>query len=196
MTGQRKPSLKAILADLLVGVGSQVLMAHAFPDGDVWDDWVPWEETPIQEYLESLPEETEPVDSFLSTPLPVVSLDIPLADLLLPIVGLERVFGFRVTAISSMIGVPVPIVQDWLKGRIAPVGADLIKIALLSSLYVQLARHFDGKPHQEFHRWLATPLAGLGKRCPAQALLEGHALPVLNYLTLWSVRDERRRQPN
>ena len=48
MAGDRKPSLMAILADVLVGVGSKLLMARAVPGADVWQDWISWEEAPIQ----------------------------------------------------------------------------------------------------------------------------------------------------
>jgi hypothetical protein len=53
----------------------------------VWDDWVPFEDTPIQDYIESLPEQPGPVSSILCTPVPEVSAAIATSDLVLPIQG-------------------------------------------------------------------------------------------------------------
>jgi hypothetical protein len=100
------------------------------------------------------------------------------------------VFGFRLKAIAGMINMPESILQGWLTRQVVPVGEDRKKTAMLSALYVQLDRHFDGKPYKEFFNWLSTPLTGLGNRCPAQALVDGNALPVLNYLALRSVQDD------
>jgi hypothetical protein len=85
MTQHRKPELLAILADLVVGVGSKVLLGHAVPGSDVWDDWTPFEDTSIQDYLQSLPKEPGPVSPILRTPVPGVSPAIATADVLLPI---------------------------------------------------------------------------------------------------------------
>ena len=193
MTQHRKPELVAILADLVVGVGSKVLLAHAIPGSDVWDDWTPFEDTPIQDYLESFPKEPGPVSPILRTPVPEVSPAIATADVLLPMQGLRRVFGFRGEAIAQMIDVPKAQLEDWLGDPSKVAGRDRKKVATLAALYTQLARHFDGKPYREFLTWLATGLGGLGGRCPAQALVDGNAAPVLNYLALWSARDHRNR---
>jgi hypothetical protein len=189
MAGDRKPSLMAIFADLLVGVGSKVLTAHAFPGADVWEGWIPWEETPIQDYIESTNIETGPISSILSMPFPEVSPDIPAGEFLLPIIGLGRVFGFRLKALASMIDVSDSVLSDWLTGQVVPVGDERKKTAILSVLYVQLVQHFDGKPHQELLKWLGTPLTGLGNRCPAQALVDGNVVPVVNYLALLAFLD-------
>jgi len=186
MAGDRKPSLIAIFADLLVGVGSTVVMAHVFPCSEVWQDWIPWEETPIQDHIKSINTETGAISPILCTPFREVSSDIPATEFLLPIMGLERIFGFRLKALATMIDVSDSVLSDWLTGHVLPVGEERKKTA------VQLAQHFDGKPHAEFLKWLGTPLIGLGSRCPAQALVHGNSLPVLNYLALWSARDDHQ----
>lgn len=180
-------SLLAIFGDLIVGVGSRILLAHAFPGSDVWEDWVPWEETPVQDYLESLPKEMAPVDPILTGPLPEVSPDIPVSDFLLPVVGLGRVFNFQAAAVARMIDVDGSLLKDWLKGSAIPQGEQRKKLALLGSLYERLAYRFDGKPVKEFHEWMATPLEALGKRSPAQALLDGNAAAVVRLLILSSM---------
>jgi hypothetical protein len=190
MEAKVKPSLRAILADLLVGIGSKILMARAFPEADVWEDWTPWKETPIEDQLESISTETAPVDSTLCTPLPEPSPAIATDDFLLPIIGLSKVFGFRPKAVAAMINVPEPVLESWLTRQVAPVGENRKKVAMLAAMYDQLTRHFDGKPYRAFLTWLGTPLTGLGNRCPAQALIDGNALPVLNFLVLWSVWED------
>ena len=188
---KRKPSLAAIVADLVVGAGSKILTAHAFPAIDVWDDWAPLEERPIEEFLESLPRETGPISPLLSTPLPEVSPTIPVRDFLVPIVGLGRIFGFRATALAKIIDVNVAVLKEWLTGRSSPLSEDRKKVALLAALYVQLANRFDGKPASLFYDWMATPVAGLGGRSPDQALLDGHALAVVNCLAVVALAEKR-----
>jgi|SRR5580692_3868217 hypothetical protein len=162
MTHQRKPELLAILADLLVGLGSKVLLAHVIPGSDVWDDWVPFEDTPVQEYIESLPEQPGPVSPLLSTPVPEVSSSIPTSDFILPIQGLRRVFSFKDEAIARMIDVPNTTLQDWLSNPAEVALEDRKKVAALAALYTQLTRHFDGKPYREFLTWLERVLMGWG----------------------------------
>jgi hypothetical protein len=167
-------------------------MARAFPGADVWEDWTPWQETPIEDYLESTSTDTGPVDSALRKPFPEPSPSHSTDDFLLPIIGLGKVFGFRAKAIATMINVTEPVLESWLTGEVAPVGENRKKVAMLAVMYDLLTRHFDGKPHREFLTWLGTRLPGLGNRCPAQALMDGNALPVLNFLVLWSVWEDSR----
>ena len=189
MTGERKPSLLVVFADLLVGVGAKVLMAQTFADADVWQEWIPWEETPIQDYVESTDVETGPISLILSLPFPEVPPDTPVSDLLLPITGLRRIFGFRLNALANMVEVSDLVLSKWLTGQVVPIGEERKKAAILSVLYVQLVQRFDGKTHQELVKWLGAPVPGLGNRCPAQALLDGNVVPVVHYLALWATRD-------
>jgi len=189
---KKKPSLAAIFTDLAVGAGAKILLAKAFPGADIWGDWAPWDETPVEEYLESLPPETGPISSLLSTRLPPVSPQIPMRDFLIPIVGLGRVFGFRASALAKMIDVDLGVLREWLTEAVVPAGEDRQKVALLAALYVQLANRFDGKPVKLFYEWMATPVAGLGGRCPDQALLDGHSLAVVNYLAVAALREKAK----
>jgi hypothetical protein len=194
MTQRRKPELLVILADLLVGVGSRLLLTHAIPGSDVWDDWVPFEDTPIQDYIESQPEQPGPVSPLLCTPFPEVSPVVPTSEFLLPIQGLRRVFGFKDGAIARMVNVSDATLENWLVDAANVASEDRKRVALLAALYTELARHFDGKPYREFSIWLEAGMDGLGGRCPAQALSDGNALAVVNYLALWSARDDLRNQ--
>ena len=133
MNQHRKPELLAILADLLVGVGSKILLAHSIPGGDVWDDWVPFEDTPIQEYIESLPHQPGPVSSMLCTPVPEVSPAIATSDLLLPIQGLRRVFSFKDQAIARMIDVSDATLRNWLVDPAKAAREDRKKVAILAA---------------------------------------------------------------
>src|SRR4029077_50381 len=191
---KKKPSLAAIFADFLVGAGSRILLAHAFPGSDVWEDWVPFEEIPIQEYLESLPKQPGPVDPILTDPLPEKWANAPVANLLPPVADLGRVFHFRAAAISTMIGVDVALLKDWLTGAAVPQGESRKRLAMLGALYEQLAHHFDGKPLKEFYAWMEMGLEALGGRSPAQALLDGNAAAVMWLLVIRSMGEERQGQ--
>jgi hypothetical protein len=189
----KKPSLAAIFADFFVGAGSRILLAHAFPASDVWEDWVPFEEAPIEEYLESLPKQMGPVDPILTDPLPEKWVDAPISDLLPAVVGLGMVFHFRAAAISTMIGVDVVVLKDWLTGAVVPQGESRKRLAMVRVLYEQLAQRFDGKPVKDFYAWMDMALEALGGRSPAQALLDGNAAAVIWLLVIRSMGEERMR---
>ena len=61
---------------------------------------------------------------------------------------------------------------------------------MLAAFYVQLANRLDGKPANLFCEWTATPVAGLGGRCPDQALFDGHSFEVVNYLAVGALLEK------
>jgi hypothetical protein len=134
-----------------------------------------------------------PIDAILCGALPEPSPEIPVTEFLLPVVGLGRVFHFRASAIARMIGVDVLTLKEWLRGAAIPQGETRTKLAMVAAFYEQLAHRFEGKLLSEFYSWMDTPLEALGRRRPAQALLDGHPASVVRLLALQSLAEERNQ---
>jgi len=81
-----------------------------------------------------------------SEPSPAIATD----DFLLPIIGLSTVFGFRPKAVAAMIDVSEPDLESWLTRRVAPVGENRKKVAMLAAMFDQLTRHLTANPIERF----------------------------------------------
>jgi hypothetical protein len=181
---RRAPSLSLIFSDLLLGLAPAVLLDQYFPGAA--GDWIPWDEQPATEFLTSIEESSGHVDEvseIFSTP-PPNRPDIPTSEFLRPIDGLEELFGFKSQGLARMAGVSDQQLRDWRISDVPTDGDGRMKLVLLSTLFVQLAKRFDGKPYREFYAWLAEPLHVFGWRSPLRALHEGYLLQVVNYLAL------------
>jgi hypothetical protein len=182
--------------DLLIGLASALGLSHFFPGAA--DDFVPWDETPLGDYIESMPPERKvsygEYSSLLALP-PPNRPDIPTSDFLRPIQGLEDVLGFTPRSLAMMAGVPEDVLAMW---RLHPPssGEGREKLALLSTFFTLVIPHFDGKPKRMLYEWLATPREALGGRPPVIALGEARLLEVVNFAALWSLREQMNSRTN
>jgi hypothetical protein len=190
---RRAPSLSLMFADLLLGLAPAVLLDQDFPAAS--GDWVPWGEQPVTEFLNSIEESRGYVDevSDLFSMPPPDRPDIPTSDFLRPIEGLEELFGFTSRGLARIAGVSDQQLRAWRSSDVPTGGDGRTKLALLSTLFVQLAKRFEGKPYKDFYVWMAEPLHVFGWRSPLHALYEGYLLQVVNYLALADLQRSRVR---
>src|SRR4051812_7528687 len=128
------PSLSLIFADLLLGLAPAVLLDQSFPGAG--SDWIPWDEKPVTDFLNSMEESSRYVDEvseIFSTPLPN-RLDIPTSEFLRPIEGLEELFGFTSRGLSRMAEVSEQQLCTWRFSDVPTDGDGRMKLALLSTL--------------------------------------------------------------